>query len=170
MNSRLVRNCLFGILILGFFYYAWQYILASSFLINGTRYYVLFDDAMISMRYAYNLAHGNGLVWNIGERVEGFTNPLWVGYMALLHLLPLSLPQMSLPVQITGAVLLAANLFFVREIVGHFTGSLIAMLAAVAFTAFYAPLLSWGLLGMDVSLLALLLTAVVWMILRNGLE
>ncbi len=34
---------------------------------------------MILMRYAYNLAHGNGLVWNPGERVEGITNPLWTG-------------------------------------------------------------------------------------------
>lgn len=170
MNPRFVRNLLFGLLVAAFLYYAWQYILASSFLINGTRYYVLFDDAMISMRYAYNLAHGNGLVWNIGERVEGFTNPLWVGYMALIHLLPLPLSQMSLPVQITGAVLLAANLYFVRRIVEHFTGSLLAMLAAVAFTAFYAPLISWGLLGMEVSLLALMLTAVVWMILKTGAE
>ena len=170
MNPRLVRNLSFGLLVLGFLYYAWQYIIASSFMINGTRYYVLFDDAMISMRYAYNLAHGNGLVWNVGERVEGFTNPLWVGYMALIHLLPISLPQMSLPIQITGAALLAANLYFVRRIVEHFTGSLLAMLAAVAFTAFYAPLISWGLLGMEVSLLALILTSAVWMILNNGLE
>jgi len=170
MNSRLLRNLLFSLLLIGFFYYAWQYILASSFIINGSRYFVLFDDAMISMRYAYNLAHGNGLVWNIGERVEGFTNPLWVAYMALVHLLPLPLAQMSLPIQITGAVLLGANLYFVRRIVEYFTGSLFAMLAAVAFTAFYAPLISWGLLGMEVSLLALLLTAVVWMILSNGPE
>ncbi|MGZ6317383.1 MAG: hypothetical protein ACXWNQ_08995 [Anaerolineales bacterium] len=170
MNPRLLRNLLFSLLMIGFFYYAWQYILASSFIINGSRYYVLFDDAMISMRYAYNLAHGNGLVWNIGERVEGFTNPLWVGYMALVHLLPLPLSEMSLPIQITGAVLLAANLYFVRRIVECFTPSLLPMLAAVAFTAFYAPLLSWGLLGMEVSLLALLLTVVIWMILRNGLE
>ena len=126
MNPRLLRNLLFSLLLIGFFYYAWQYILASSFIINGSRYYVLFDDAMISMRYAYNLAHGNGLVWNIGERVEGFTNPLWVGYMALVHLLPLPLSEMSLPIQITGAVLLAANLYFVRRIVEHFTASLLA--------------------------------------------
>src|SRR4051812_33138351 len=38
----------------------------------------LFDDAMISMRYARNLAHGHGLVWNVGESpIEGFSNPLW---------------------------------------------------------------------------------------------
>ena len=35
------------------------------------------DDATISLRYADNLAHGHGLVFNHGERVQGFTNPLW---------------------------------------------------------------------------------------------
>jgi len=35
------------------------------------------DDAYISYRYAENLVNGHGLVWNPGERVEGFTNPLW---------------------------------------------------------------------------------------------
>jgi hypothetical protein len=168
MNSKLVRNTLFGLLVLGFLAYAWRYILATSFIVGGTRYYVLFDDAMISMRYAYNLAHGNGLVWNPGERVEGFTNPLWVLYMSLLHLLPLPLAQLSLLVQITGAALLAANLYFVRRIVEHFTTDPSAMLAAVALTAFYAPLNSWGLLGMEVSALALILTATVWLILRKG--
>lgn len=36
-----------------------------------------FDDAYISYRYARNLAEGNGLVYNIGEWVEGYTNLLW---------------------------------------------------------------------------------------------
>ena len=36
------------------------------------------DDAFISFRYADNLASGHGLVFNPGERVEGFTNLLFV--------------------------------------------------------------------------------------------
>lgn len=36
------------------------------------------DDAFISFRYAANLAAGEGLVWNPGEPVEGYTNFLWV--------------------------------------------------------------------------------------------
>ena len=37
--------------------------------------FVLWDDAMISMRYARNLANGHGLVWNPGEEaVQGYTN------------------------------------------------------------------------------------------------
>ncbi len=36
------------------------------------------DDAFISFRYALNLAEGNGMVFNLGERVEGYTNFLWI--------------------------------------------------------------------------------------------
>jgi len=36
------------------------------------------DDAFISFRYAANFLKGNGLVYNIGERVEGYTNFLWI--------------------------------------------------------------------------------------------
>ena len=36
------------------------------------------DDAYISFRYAHNLIRGRGLVYNEGERVEGYTNFLWV--------------------------------------------------------------------------------------------
>lgn len=35
------------------------------------------DDAFISFRYAKNLASGIGLVYNAGERVEGYSNFLW---------------------------------------------------------------------------------------------
>ena len=37
----------------------------------------LCDDAFISFRYAENLSHGLGLVFNAGERVEGYSNFLW---------------------------------------------------------------------------------------------
>lgn len=35
------------------------------------------EDAYITFRYAQNLAAGHGLVYNLGERVMGFTSPLW---------------------------------------------------------------------------------------------
>lgn len=40
------------------------------------------DDAFISYRYARNLISGQGLVFNPGERVEGYTNLLYVLLMA----------------------------------------------------------------------------------------
>ncbi len=36
------------------------------------------DDDFICFRYARNLLQGDGLVFNPGERIEGFTAPLWV--------------------------------------------------------------------------------------------
>lgn len=41
-----------------------------------------FDDDYICYRYARNLIEGNGLVFQSGFRVEGFTNPLWVMLIA----------------------------------------------------------------------------------------
>jgi hypothetical protein len=43
----------------------------------------LCDDAFISFRYADNLTHGLGLVFNAGERVEGYSNFLWTLGIAL---------------------------------------------------------------------------------------
>jgi arabinofuranosyltransferase len=39
---------------------------------------MLFDDSFITYRYAMNFARGDGLVFNPGERVEGYTCFLWV--------------------------------------------------------------------------------------------
>ncbi|MEO7331444.1 MAG: hypothetical protein ABI193_22910 [Minicystis sp.] len=41
------------------------------------------DDSYISFRYARNLARGLGLVYNPGERIEGYTNFLWTLILAL---------------------------------------------------------------------------------------
>lgn len=40
------------------------------------------DDAFISFRYLENLLDGHGLVYNLGERVWGFTNFLWIALLA----------------------------------------------------------------------------------------
>ncbi len=45
------------------------------------RHYVT-DDTYIHLQYARHLAHGQGLVFNLGERVYGCTSPLWVALIA----------------------------------------------------------------------------------------
>jgi arabinofuranosyltransferase len=45
------------------------------------------DDAFISLRHAQNLARGHGLVYNAGERVDGYTNFLWTVILAIPFLL-----------------------------------------------------------------------------------
>src|SRR3990172_4480211 len=41
------------------------------------------DDSFISFRYAEHLIQGHGLVYNAGERVEGYSNLLWTLLVAL---------------------------------------------------------------------------------------
>ena len=48
------------------------------------RSWFMTDDAFISFRYAANLIEGNGLTFNPGERVEGYTNFLWVLELAVI--------------------------------------------------------------------------------------
>ena len=47
----------------------------------------LCDDAFVSFRTADNLINGHGLTWNAGERVQAFTNPLWLFAISLCYFL-----------------------------------------------------------------------------------
>jgi len=145
--------------------YAFVFIYRTSFVIAGERYFSLFDDAMVSMRYARNLASGYGLVWNPGgPRIEGYTNPLWVLYMALVHLLPIPVSKVSLVIQLTGAVLLAWNLVYVRRIaLAVAGGSRAVALGAVILTASYLPINNWSLQGMEVGAVVLLTSVSIWL-------
>src|SRR3954469_2267258 len=59
--------------------------LHASVVVDGVRLFYLDDVQMVAMRYGRNLADGHGLVWNPGERVEGYSNPAWVLTMAAVH-------------------------------------------------------------------------------------
>ena len=162
------HRLIFVLIVLLYLLYAGIYIYKTSFTISGQRYYVLFDDAMVSMRYARNLAEGHGLVWNPGgERVEGYSNPLWVIFMAIFHLLPIPASKISLYIQTSGALLLATNLFFVKKIAETLTDNPLISLLVVFLTAFYIPLNNWGLQGMEVCLLTLILNIALWKMLRT---
>lgn len=73
---------------------------------------LLVDDAFISLRYARNLVEGHGLVFNPGERVEGYTNFLWTIFAA--GAIGLGLPVVPF-LQATSAALAAAALASVRR-------------------------------------------------------
>ena len=155
-------NLAIYLLIAAYLVYAGIYIYQTSFLVSGERYFVLFDDAMISMRYAKNFAAGHGLVWNPGEPpVEGYTNPGWVLWMSIFHLFSIPMAKMSLLVQVSGATFLAVNLLLVYKVSLQIGSKPLSALLVAALTAFYMPLNNWGLQGMEVSLLVLLLDAAV---------
>ena len=166
-TKKIAWRVLFWVILAAYVLYAAVFIYKTSFVIEGVRYFSLFDDSMISMRYARNLAQGNGLVWNANERVEGYTNPLWVGFMAIFHLLPIPISKISLCIQISGAIFVLLSLFYVRKIAEKITNANQPVsLLAVFLTAFYYPINTWSLLGTEVSVLLLVTTFAVWQAMR----
>ncbi len=161
-------NLLFIVLALFIPYAAW-FVWSSSFVIDGTRYFCLFDDAMISMRYAKNAAAGFGLVWNRGEvAIEGYTNPLWTVLMMLPHLLSIPAAKISLVVQVASIACLIANLWFVQQLADRLTsGSRGFTFAAILLVAFYYPLNYWAIEGMEVGLLAAIVSGLALLAIRS---
>lgn len=53
-------------------------------LVHSLYFNYLSDDAFITFRYAKNFVQGKGIVFNTGERVEGYTNFLWLILLSFL--------------------------------------------------------------------------------------
>jgi len=128
------------------------YIWRTSFVLGGERVFVLWDDAMISLRYARNLVEGNGLVWNPGESVQGISNLGVTLAMAALHALPVDPLRVSALVQLANLALLLVILVLAQRLARALApeDECVALLAA-ATAALYAPLSIWSLQGSDVA-------------------
>jgi len=122
------------------------------------RYNFTQDDAYISFRHAANFINGHGLVFNAGERVEGYTNFLWIifiitGLIAKIN--PLVLTKVIGIV--SGTATLAAVFWFGWTLDRRQTApdNYIPGLA-VLFLAAFAPLAYWAISGMESVTFALL--------------
>ena len=106
---------------------------------------MLVDDAFISFRYAKNLAEGNGLVWNPGEFVEGYSNFLWTllmaGFMRLGVKPELASVLLNIPIHLGSLILtffLALRVLRKRQLA-------LAVLALVGFNHSIAGFATSGL-------------------------
>jgi hypothetical protein len=142
------------------------FVASSRFTIGGRSYYVLIDDAMISMTYARNLADGQGLVWQAGPHVEGYTNFLWTIWMGFLHLLPFPERTVGLSVMVSGAAILVATLLVVRSLCRRLVPDRPWVPpAAMLLVGLCFSLDFWTLRGMETGLCALLLALAVHLVL-----
>lgn len=121
------------------------------------------DDAYIGMRYAENLSSGEGLVFNHGERVEGYTNFLWVIILAAAAKagIPLVTGGRILSLIFSAGTLLLAwriceTVIPVRE---KNTAGRGVSIAAPLILAASAPFVTWALSGTEIPLFTFLLTA-----------
>ena len=127
------------------------------------RFYCLFDDAMISMRYAHNLVHGDGLVWNPGAAaVEGYTDPLWVLVMAGMIALfgtngaVLGMQVLGLLIAVALVPVMLRLTSAVAPAFGVAPSRTLFAVAALLGVAYY-PLLYWTLMGLEVGAITLVL-------------
>ena len=61
------------------------WLLTLTFLAVLVRTAWLSDDALITLRTVMNVTHGFGLRFNIDERVQTFTHPLWLGVLTAAY-------------------------------------------------------------------------------------
>lgn len=161
------RDVIFYGIIISYGLYCAIFIIKTSFIVDGVRHFILFDDVMIGMRYAKNLVQGHGLVWNPGERVEGYTTILWVLYMAFWHLFHISSAKISLPIQISNVIFLIGSLYLVKEIASDISRrNRYVLIGAVLLTATYIPINFWGLRGMEISALGFAVLLILWRFFR----
>ncbi len=106
------------------------------------------DDAFISLRYARNLANGRGLVFNPGENppVEGFTNLLWVLWIAPFERAGLDTPAVA---RWSAAVCGAALLAVLFRMLASRDGASIAAGCAALFLATLPPFAVWSTSGLE---------------------
>ncbi len=140
------------------------FIYNSSFIgIDGNRYFCLFDDAMISMRFAWNFSHGYGLVWNPGEYIQGYTNLLMVLIMSFVNLVFDDKSTAVLFIQILGMAFMLSIAYITMKIADYITkdekyqNQVLIRVISLFLTLFYYPLAYWSLMGMETGLLSLLL-------------
>ena len=132
-------------------------LLAGVYVWHSLLVHYVSDDGFISMQYAKNLLRGNGLVYNPGERVEGYTNFLWVVLIAGARWL---WPGSSLPdvAQALGVVCGAVTILLVCRFAWIVWGRRRWFgLLAGAFLACHSGFAAWGTGGLETTLLALLL-------------
>ncbi|UCC21999.1 MAG: hypothetical protein JSW23_09360 [Planctomycetota bacterium] len=139
-------------------FYAAGFIARTSFVVEGNRYFCLFDDAMISMRYADNWANGHGFVWNPGERVEGYTTFLWTAIMGICHLFRLSPTRTCLLVQILGIPILWCCLVATALLARSCRLTPVSACCAVVLVGGFYNLIFFTLFGMETGLLTCLVT------------
>ncbi|MDD3643088.1 MAG: hypothetical protein PHQ19_06475 [Candidatus Krumholzibacteria bacterium] len=131
------------------------------------------DDAYIGFRYARNAARGAGLVFNEGERVEGYTNFLWVAILS-------SAARAGLPIVETARAL--SLLFSAGTIAaaaaaagacargpggGAWPGPRRAALSTAAILCASTPLAAWALSGTEIPLYAFLLTCAILLLVSS---
>ncbi|MCD4814718.1 hypothetical protein K8S19_13630 [bacterium] len=164
----------FQVLLMGllFLLYGFFIILNLSFkAIDGKRYFTIFDDFLITLRYSWNFAHGKGLVWNAGEHVEGITNLLWAVYASFLAFFS-SKRMLPFLMQISAVILLILMCFVFSRLPQLYSKTKFKLEKVTGVFAFvipflYFPMFYWSVNGSEMALQSLLIVLAIYYLLLD---
>lgn len=139
-------------------------ILMNSIILLGERDFVLSDDAMISMRYARNLADGHGLVWNVGERVEGYSNFLWVIIMAAVHVVGVPENQTAVYIMLLNWSMVIGMLWLLQSTLRKLNVSGLWLYAGLLVFVTDRNILYWSHSGLETIITTFMVVLCLWAI------
>ena len=136
------------------------------------------DDTYITLQYAKHFADGNGLVFNIGQRVEGFTSLIWVLLLSFTYKLGFNIESVSQVLSMTfGAVNLVMSYFIFYEIAANANNkktdaNIIKIFAvlSVLITSLSGTYYYWSVSGMETSLFTMFFLITVYLYLKYYLN
>jgi hypothetical protein len=123
------------------------------------------DDAYISFRVLREFLAGNGLVYNVGEHVEAYSNFLWLLLLspgAALGLDPVSLSR-ALGL-ICTLICMVCTWGLARQLAPRGPAAIIAVLLMASLT----PFAFWSMAGLETPLVAALIAAMAWSLFREA--
>src|SRR5439155_10477981 len=124
------------------------------------------DDVFISLRIAVNGAAGHGFVYNPGEIVEGHSDPLWVGMLALIIRSgvinvrsPMSLVWAARALSVIfGLATIVSVYFLARRIFRNSTTEKFYSSLSVLALVVCSPFILWSVGALEMTLVALCYT------------
>ncbi|MDP8223425.1 MAG: hypothetical protein P9L99_08705 [Candidatus Lernaella stagnicola] len=127
------------------------------------------DDAAISFTFARHLAEGYGSVaYPGGERVEGFSNPTWVGLLAVAHAFGADIFPWSQHLALACALLIFLLLIYYAKSPAPGDRSPWPVALAAFLLAGNAGFAIWNQSGMENALYGFLLTAGMMLVIREA--
>jgi len=135
-------------------------ILAAALMLLGTAW--ICDDAFITLRVIDNFVNGYGLRYNIIERVQVSTHPLWLMLLTPFYMLTREAMVTTMLVSVT--VSLGAFWVLVTRVSKNIEYGCLLVLVAVASRSIY----QFSTSGLEVPLTFLLLALFIWQLYQIG--
>lgn len=125
------------------------------------------DDTYITLQYAKNFANDNGLVFNIGEKVEGFTSLFWVIFLGTAYKVGFNIEIFSqiLSVGFSIISLIVTYLLFLEVTKGSGSSNknylLLFSFLSVLITSLSGTYYYWAVSGMETSLFTMVYITII---------